>query len=73
MPQDVLRKITDLPMPQTFGDQASIDKILVLVAAEMIIATLPNPGGESDATVHGLTALGRATALKQTGSPPPAT
>ena len=42
MPQDFLRKITDLPMPQTFGDQASIDKILVLVAAEMVIATLPN-------------------------------
>ncbi|WP_082485806.1 hypothetical protein [Acidovorax sp. Leaf84] len=62
MPQDFLRQLANQPLPQIFYDVASVDKIRVLVAAELVEATLPPPGIEGEATVSKITPLGRATA-----------
>lgn len=62
MPQDFLKELVNLPLPQTFHDEASIDKVRVLTAAELVEASLPLPGGEGSATVNKITPLGRATA-----------
>ena len=62
MPQDFLRQIANEPLPQTYRDEPSIDKIRVLVAAELVEADLPPPGADGVATITKITALGRATA-----------
>ncbi|RYH45379.1 MAG: hypothetical protein EON54_16750 [Alcaligenaceae bacterium] len=62
MPQDFLLQLAAQPLLLTFRDEASIDKIRVLVAAELVEASLPPPGVEGSATVSKITPLGRATA-----------
>ena len=62
MPQDFLRQLVNDTLPQTFDDEASIDKLRVLVAAELVEAILPPPGEGTHATVTRITPLGRATA-----------
>lgn len=62
MPQDFLKELVNLPLPQTFHDEASIDKVRVLVAAELVEASLPPPGDSGSATVTYITPVGRATA-----------
>ncbi|MBV7541017.1 hypothetical protein [Acidovorax sp. sic0104] len=62
MPQDFLRQLAHESLPQTFRDVASVDKIRVLVAAELVEASLPAPGEEGEAVVKKITPLGRATA-----------
>lgn len=62
MPQDFLRQLVNEALPQTFHDIASVDKIRVLVAAELVEARLPAPGEEGQAIVTKITPLGRATA-----------
>lgn len=67
MPQDFLRQLANMALPQVFHDEASIDKIRVLVAAELVEAELPHPGAVGPATVTCLTTMGRVTALPRPG------
>lgn len=69
VPQDFLKQLVNLPLPQTFHDEASIDKIRVLVAAELVEASLPPPGVAGSATVNYVTPVGRVKALEQRRPP----
>lgn len=61
MPLDYLRVISHGPFPLTVSAQEDIDKVAVLLAAEMVIADVPEAGQPGAAVVHQLTGLGRAT------------
>lgn len=65
MPIEYLREIAHAELPITVTDEAAIDKLRVLRAAELISAMLPAPGADRQvARVLGITAEGRAALEK---------
>lgn len=60
MPLEYLREISSGPLPLEVTDQSRIDKLRVLVAAQMVIAELPEVGQPGGAVVQRLTGVGRA-------------
>lgn len=67
MPRDFLKQLASLPLPQTFHDEQSIDKIRVLVAAELVEASLPPPGVQGTAVVTYITTIGRVMVSPKSG------
>ena len=61
MPMELLRDIAAGPFPLTLASENAIDKLRVLKAAGMVLATLPEPGVTQPAVVQELTGLGRAS------------
>ena len=61
MPMEYLRDIAEGPFPLCVSDEQLIDKLRVLAAAGMVMASLPEPGTAGTAIVNELTGLGRAT------------
>lgn len=61
MPLEFLREIADGPFPVRVAGQEKIDKLRVLAAADMVIATIPDVGDPGPAWVSELTGLGRAS------------
>lgn len=59
MPMEFLREIAAGPFPVSVTGETSLDKLRVLEAAGMVVATLP-ADCTGVATVHSLTGLGRA-------------
>lgn len=60
-----LRQLVNDTLSQTLHDEASIEKLRALVAAELVEAILPPPGKGTQATVTRITPLGRATAATE--------
>lgn len=74
MPMDYLRAVARGPFPLKVTSPEDINKVAVLVAAEMVIADLPEMGHAGPAVVHELTGLGRATvkvSLREAHKPEP--
>lgn len=61
MPLELLREIGDGPFPVKVVGEENIDRLRVLVAAEMVIATMPDVGDPGPGWVRELTGLGRAS------------
>lgn len=61
MPLELLREIARGPFPFKVSGQENIDKLRVLVAAEMVLAQMPDIGDPGPAWVGELTGLGRAS------------
>lgn len=62
MPMELLREIAAGPLPLSVDSESVIDKLRVLEAAGMVLATLPQPGAAGQpAMVREITGLGRAT------------
>lgn len=61
MPLELLREIAAGPLPVKVVGQERIDKLRVLVAADMVIAELPDVGDPGPAWVSRVTGLGRAS------------
>lgn len=70
MPLEFLREIAAGSLPLEVASEADIDKVRVLVAAGMVLASLPEPNQPGPAVVRELTGFGRAT-LKAKGGPAP--
>lgn len=61
MPVEYLRELARAQLPMTVTDEASIDKLRVLRAADLVSAMLPSPHAEERyARVLAITAQGRA-------------
>lgn len=61
MPFEYLREIADAPLPVTVTDEARIDKLRVLRAAELVVVMLPRVDAQEQfARVLSLTPRGRA-------------
>lgn len=60
MPLEYLRLIARGPLPVQVTHESQIDKLRVLVAAELVIADLPPLGRQGAAVVHEITAVGQA-------------
>jgi hypothetical protein len=67
MPLEYLRSITCGPLPLQVIQEDRIDKLRVLVAADMVIADLPRPGHTEPAVVRGITRIGRAWLAARSG------
>lgn len=61
MPVELLQQIAESTLPLTLTSESAIDKLRVLVAADMVQAELPIPGFTGSAVVRTVTAYGRAT------------
>lgn len=63
MPMDFLKRIEDASFPLAVHEKADIHSVAVLVAAELVEATLPPPGDAAAgqaAVIQRITPLGRA-------------
>lgn len=60
MPFEYLREIAEAPLPLTVEDEASIDKLRVLRAADLVSVMLPHPHSDRHyARVLAITSRGR--------------
>lgn len=66
MPFEYLREIAEASLPLTVEDEASIDKLRVLRAAELVTVLLPHPHSERQyARVLAITSRGRQVLATQ--------
>lgn len=72
MPFEYLREIARAELPLTVEDEAQIDKLRVLRAADLISVMLPHPlSGPHYARVLAITPRGRAVLADQAAEPIP--
>lgn len=72
MPMDFLRRIENVSFPLVITDEKDIRNAIVLEAAELIKAQLPDPDklpGSRPAVIFGITPEGRN--VLSSGAPPP--